>query len=55
MTNYKEMYATLFRSQSKAIALLQEAQIKTEEMFISAEPTAVTHLQIVKDEEEDKK
>ncbi len=37
MPDYKEMYLTLFRSITQAIALLQEAQRQTEEMYISAE------------------
>ena len=37
MPDYKTMYATLFRSQTKAIHLLQEAQQATEDMFIEAE------------------
>ena len=37
MPDYKTMYATLFRSQTNAIHLLQEAQQKTEDMFIEAE------------------
>ena len=37
MPDYKTMYATLFRSQTKAIHLLQEAQQATKNMFIEAE------------------
>jgi len=37
MPNYAEMYKTLFRSQTKAIQVLQQAQQTTEEMYISAE------------------
>ena len=36
MADYKEMYLTLFRKVDKAIAFLQDAQIETEEMFISS-------------------
>jgi|GEM_PF-460128 len=46
MPNYKEMYITLFSETSKAIAILQEAQRQTEELFVnSADDTAL--LQIV--------
>lgn len=38
MPNYMEMYKILFRSQTKAITLLQEAQQKTEEIYISEPP-----------------
>ncbi len=38
MPDYKEMYQKLFRSMTKAIAILQEAQQATEIMYISAEP-----------------
>jgi len=33
--NYKEMYTTLFRETTKAISILQSAQQKTEEIYIS--------------------
>lgn len=40
--DYQEMYRVLFRSQTKAITLLQEAQRQTEELYISAcEPKIV--------------
>lgn len=39
MADYKQMYSTLFRKVTKAIVLLQEAQIETEELFISANET----------------
>jgi len=35
MADYKEMYLTLFRETTAAISALQEAQCKTEEMFMS--------------------
>ena len=39
MPDYKLMYATLFRSMTKAITVMQEAQQATEEMYLSgAEP-----------------
>ena len=37
MPDYKEMYLTLFRAMTKSIDILQEAQQKTEEMYISGE------------------
>lgn len=36
MADYKTMYEKLFRSQTKAIQILQEAQQVTEDMFIDA-------------------
>jgi hypothetical protein len=39
MPNYQAMYQTLFKSQSKAIDILQKAQQETEEMYIEAEDT----------------
>ena len=38
--NYQEMYVTLFRAVTKAIELLQAAQIDCEELFIAAEEIA---------------
>jgi hypothetical protein len=35
MPDYKEMYMTLFRETTKAITILQKAQQKTEEIYIS--------------------
>jgi hypothetical protein len=37
MENYKEMYRELFIAVTKAIRILQEAQQKCEEMYISGE------------------
>ena len=45
MADYKEMYLKLFRSQTKAITILQEAQSETENMYIEAEPPSLTVLQ----------
>lgn len=42
MTDYLKMYAELFRSITNAIELLQQAQIKTEEIYISSEETILT-------------
>ncbi len=39
MEPYKEMYYQLFRSVTKTIALLQEAQLKTEELYVNTEDT----------------
>jgi len=36
MSDYAAMYKTLFNSTTDAIRILQEAQQKTEELFISA-------------------
>lgn len=35
MPDYKEMYLTLFKETTKAISILQSAQQKTEEIYIS--------------------
>ncbi len=37
MPDYETMYWELFRATTKAIECLQQAQIKTEELYISAE------------------
>ncbi len=39
MPDYKEMYYHLFRETAKAIEILQKAQQKTEELYISASPS----------------
>lgn len=36
MPDYAKMYRTLFRSQTKAIEILQAAQQETEEMYLSS-------------------
>lgn len=41
MSDYKDMYIKLFRSQTKAIQLLQSAQQETEDMYIEAEPPEI--------------
>lgn len=38
---YKKMYCKLFKEVAKAINLLQQAQINTEEIFISDSETTV--------------
>ena len=37
MADYKAMYHKIFNAATDAIALLQTAQVQTEEMFISQE------------------
>lgn len=51
MPDYKEMYQKLFCSMTKAIAILQEAQQVTEEMYISAEPADIRVLGTVQTED----
>ena len=38
MPDYKEMYIKLFQSQTRAIGILQEAQLETEGMYIDSDP-----------------
>ena len=38
MEDYKEMYNVLFNAITDCISILQEAQKKTEEMYISSKP-----------------
>jgi len=45
MADYAEMYKKLFRSQTKAIQILQNAQQDTEEMFMTAPDNNVTVLE----------
>ena len=52
MASYKEMYYKLFRSQTKAIELLKAAQLEAEAMFIDADLAEVTHLKLLKEEDE---
>ena len=44
MADYAEMYRLLFREITKVINILQEAQLDTEEMYISADDTTITLL-----------
>ncbi len=44
MANYPEMYNKLFQATTKAIAILQQAQVETEELYISAKPPSITVL-----------
>ena len=39
MPDYKEMYRIMFTAMTKAIFILQEAQLKCEELYIEAEPS----------------
>ncbi len=50
MPDYKEMYLTLFRSITKAITILQEAQQQTEEMYISEQPPDIKIVDIQRPE-----
>lgn len=45
MADYAEMYKVLFRAVTKAIEGLQEAQIATEELYISADDPVITIVQ----------
>jgi len=49
MADYKKMYVTLFRKVTKAIDLLQDAQLATEEIYISSDQPVI---QLIKDDEE---
>lgn len=44
MPDYSELYKEIFQAVTKAVDILQEAQIRTEEIYISSEPTAITVL-----------
>ncbi len=44
MSDYKEMYLTLFRATEKAISILIDAQQKCEEMYINAPKTELVLL-----------
>ncbi|MGI5986317.1 MAG: hypothetical protein GXY01_05145 [Clostridiales bacterium] len=48
MANYKEMYENLFRSMTKAISIMQQAQQETEEMYITAEGCNIRVLETAK-------
>jgi len=54
MPDYKEMYLTLFRAMTKANDILQEAQQKTEQMYIDDTENKLILLQPskVKEDEE---
>ena len=44
MADYKKMYDSLFNDVTDAISLLQRAQQKTEELFISGDDVVVLEL-----------
>ena len=46
MPDYKEMYLKLFRATESAVNTLIEAQRECEEMYLSAEDTAITMLPV---------
>ncbi|SHJ30742.1 hypothetical protein [Hespellia stercorisuis] len=52
MSNYKEMYFTLFQRVTVAINELQEAQQQMEEMYISSAHTNVSAVDTCKKENE---
>jgi predicted rRNA methylase YqxC with S4 and FtsJ domains len=52
MLDYAAMYRKLFNSQKKAIEILQQAQVETEELYMSAPETDV---RLLKPEGEDEK
>lgn len=51
MPDFRKMYFALFRSQTIAIGILQEAQKSTEEMYIEVEPPDIKLLNLQKDED----
>ena len=53
MPDYAAMYKTLFNSQTDAIALLQAAQRKTEEMYLTAPDPDIRVLKPKEDDHED--
>ena len=53
MPDYAAMYKKLFNSQTDAIALLQQAQKETEEMYVSAPDPDVRVLEQRKEQEAD--
>ena len=50
MTDYKELYLTMFRASEKAIELLVEAQRKCEELYINSHDAEIIRLEMQKDE-----
>lgn len=44
MADYQKMYTTLFNAMTDAISTLQEAQKKTEEMYISTDEPLISIL-----------
>ena len=53
MPDYKRMYLELFRATTEAIELLQRAQIKTEEIYLSSEAQIIPLIQPGRDEREE--
>lgn len=53
MADYKEMYLALFRSQTKAIEILQAAQQKTEQMYEDADDTPIDIAEIQQQNEKE--
>ena len=51
MADYKRMYLTLFRTQTKAIELLQEAQQTTEDIYVETEPDGPKLLTLFKNDD----
>lgn len=50
MTDYKELYLTMFRASEKAIELLVEAQRKCEELYINSHDAGLIRPEPQKDE-----
>jgi hypothetical protein len=56
MADYAKMYQTLFRSQTKAIELLQNAQREAEEIYLSTTETDIRTLNLpLRDEDKEDK
>lgn len=54
MPDYQKMYHSLFNDVTDAISKLQQAQQKTEEMYLDSKETVLTPF-VKKSEEQDKK
>lgn len=48
MSDYKEMYKIMFQAMTKAIYILQEAQVKCEELYIENSKDEVSREEIFK-------
>lgn len=44
MPNYQEMYLTMFRAAEKTVRILQETQLKCEELYMEESETTVIRL-----------
>ena len=55
MPDYVAMYRRLFQAQTQAIEILQQAQLATEEMYISAPEPDIRVLDLPKPEDDNKK